>query len=309
MEPHVVLLTGPTASGKSALALEFASRLERAGGATIINADSMQVYRELRVLTARPSPAEENAVPHRLYGTLPAAEPWSVAAFCIDAQREIAAAKSAGRTPIVVGGTGLYFRALVEGLAPIPEVPAEVRDEARATMARLGPTAFHAALAARDPESASVLEPGDSQRLVRAWEVVVATGRSIALWQRDPPQGGLGGPLVRAVLEVPRETLYRRIDARFAAMFEGSGPEEVRALIDLGVPLDVPARRAVGVREMASYLAGELSRARTIELGQQATRRLAKRQMTWSRNQIASWSRIEQDSEISINDFFAKIRQ
>ncbi|MEQ8247929.1 MAG: tRNA (adenosine(37)-N6)-dimethylallyltransferase MiaA [Alphaproteobacteria bacterium] len=309
MEPPVVLLTGPTASGKSALALEFASRLERMGGATIINADSMQVYRELRILTARPSPAEEEAAPHRLYGTLPAAQPWSVAAFRTDAQREIAAAKSAGRTAIVVGGTGLYFRALVDGLAPIPDTPADIREDARSMMARIGPTSFHAALAARDPESAAALGGGDSQRLVRAWEVLVATGRSIASWQRDPPQGGLGGAIVCGVLEVPRETLYRRIDARFVEMFDGGGLDEVQALIDLGGSPDVPARRAVGVREMTGYLAGDLNRTRAIELGQQATRRLAKRQLTWNRNQITSWVRIQQDSETSINDFFAKIRQ
>ncbi|MDA0368249.1 MAG: tRNA (adenosine(37)-N6)-dimethylallyltransferase MiaA [Proteobacteria bacterium] len=308
MDSPVVLLTGPTASGKSALALELAHRLERTGGATIINADSMQVYQELRILTARPSPDEEAAVPHRLYGILPAVQPWSAAAFRADAHREIAAARAQGRVALVVGGTGLYFRALVDGLAPIPEISSSVRQEARALMDQLGPEAFRSALAARDPESAESLGPRDRQRLIRAWEVVVGTGRSLAAWQRCPPVGGLDGPTVRAVVDVSRDTLYERIDARFVAMFDGGGLAEVEALLARGLAPDLPACRAVGVREMAEYLAGSLDRARAIERGQQATRRLAKRQMTWYRNQITNWPRISQDSESSVNEIFAKIR-
>jgi len=308
MEQPVVLLTGPTASGKSALALELARRLEPVGGAVIINADSMQVYRELRIVTARPTTADEAMVPHRLYGILPATEAWSAATFCAQAHDVIAEAHAQGRIALVVGGTGLYLRALLEGLAPIPKISAAVREEARALMDRLGPEAFHRRLAEKDPETAAMLGTGDRQRQTRAWEVVTETGRSLAEWQRQPPEGGLKGSTVRAVVEMPRPDLYARIDARFAAMFEGGGLAEIEAFLASDPPLDAPARRAVGVREMAGFLAGAYDRAEAIALGQQATRRLAKRQMTWYRNQITNWDRIEQDSETSVNEFFAKIR-
>jgi len=308
MEQPVVLLTGPTASGKSALALELARRLEPVGGAVIINADSMQVYRELRIVTARPTTADEPMVPHRLYGILPATEAWSAATFCAQAHDVIAEAHAQGRIALVVGGTGLYLRALLEGLAPIPKISAAVREEARALMDRLGPEAFHRRLAEKDPETAAMLGTGDRQRQTRAWEVVTETGRSLAEWQRQPPEGGLKGSTVRAVVEMPRPDLYARIDARFAAMFEGGGLAEIEAFLASDPPLDAPARRAVGVREMAGFLAGAYDRAEAIALGQQATRRLAKRQMTWYRNQITNWDRIEQDSETSVNEFFAKIR-
>ena len=308
MEQPVVLLTGPTASGKSALALELARRLEPVGGAVIINADSMQVYRELRIVTARPTTADEAMVPHSLYGILPATEAWSAATFCAQVHDVIAEAHAQGRIALVVGGTGLYLRALLEGLAPIPKISAAVREEARALMDRLGPEAFHRRLAEKDPETAAMLGTGDRQRQTRAWEVVTETGRSLAEWQRQPPEGGLKGSTVRAVVEMPRPDLYARIDARFAAMFEGGGLAEIEAFLASDPPLDAPARRAVGVREMAGFLAGAYDRAEAIALGQQATRRLAKRQMTWYRNQITNWDRIEQDSETSVNEFFAKIR-
>jgi len=308
MEQPVVLLTGPTASGKSALALELARHLEPSGGALIINADSMQVYHELRIVTARPTDVDEAQVPHRLYGILPATEAWSAAAFCAQAHDAIAEARAQGRTALVVGGTGLYLRALLEGLAPIPKISAAVREEARALMDRLGPEAFHRLLTEKDPETAAMLGTTDRQRQTRAWEVFTETGRSLADWQRQPPEGGIKGPTVRAVVERPRDALYARIDARFAAMFEHGGLAEVEAFLATDPPLDAPARRAVGVREMAGFLSGAHNRADAIALGQQATRRLAKRQMTWFRNQITNWDRIEQDSETSVNEFFAKIR-
>jgi tRNA dimethylallyltransferase len=308
MKQPVVLLTGPTASGKSALALELARRLEQFGGATIINADSMQVYRELRILTARPTIADEEAVPHRLYGMLPVSQPWSAATFCAQARETIAETQAQGRTALVVGGTGLYLRALVEGLAPIPTVSTTVRDEARAMMERLGPKAFHHALAARDAETARTLGDTDRQRLTRAWEVLTETGRSLTDWQREPLEGGLTCPTVCAVVDVPREDLYRRIDARFTAIFDGGGIDEVAAFLATDPPPDAPARRAVGVREVAEFLSGALDRSQAIAAGQQATRRLAKRQLTWYRNQITHWPRLEQHSETSLNDFFAKIR-
>ena len=308
MQQPVVLLTGPTASGKSALALELARRLEGSGGATIINADSMQVYRELRIMTARPSVADEAAVPHRLYGILPAAQVWSAAAFCAQAHEAIAEARAQGRLALVVGGTGLYLRALLEGLAPIPTVSVTVREEARALMDRLGAAAFHRRLSEKDPASAANIGTTDRQRLTRAWEVLSETGRSLADWQRDPPEGGLEGPVVCGVVEVPRPDLYARIDSRFVAMVDGGGLEEVEAFLATQPPLGAPARRAVGVREMADFLSGRIEKSEAITQGQQATRRLAKRQLTWYRNQIANWSRVEQDSETSVNEFFAKIR-
>jgi len=308
MEQPVVLLTGPTASGKSALALELARRLEQFGGATIINADSMQVYRELRILTARPTIADEEAVPHRLYGILPASQPWSAATFCEQARETIVETQAQGRIALVVGGTGLYLRALVEGLARIPTVSTTVRDEARGMMDRLGPKAFHQALAGRDPETAQTIGDTDRQRLTRAWEVLTETGRSLADWQREPPVGGLMGPTICAVVDVPREDLYRRIDARFTAMLDGGGLDEAAAFLATDTPLDAPARRAVGVQELANFLSGSLDRSQAIAAGQQATRRLAKRQLTWYRNQITDWPRLRQYSETSINEFFAKIR-
>lgn len=308
MEQPVVLLTGPTASGKSALALELARRLEPVGGAVIINADSMQVYRELRIVTARPTTADEAMVPHRLYGILPATEAWSAATFCAQAHDAIAEAHAQGRIALVVGGTGLYLRALLEGLAPIPKISAAVREEARALMDRLGPEAFHRRLAEKDPEAAAMLGTGDRQRQTRAWEVVAETGRSLADWQREPPVGGLKGATLCAVVDVPRPDLYARIDGRFAAMFDGGGLAEIEAFLATDPPLEAPARRTVGVREMAGFLSGAYDRAEAIALGQQATRRLAMRQMTWYRNQITNWDRIEQDSETSVNEFFAKIR-
>jgi len=309
MTHSVVLLTGPTASGKSALAMALAHRLESEGGAAIINADSMQVYRELRIVTARPTTDDEAAVPHRLYGVLPATNPWSVAAFCEQARVAIETERAAGRLPIVVGGTGLYLRALVDGLAEVPAIPDTVRDEAREMMEALGPEAFHQRLAVRDPEMAERLRSSDPQRMTRAWEVIEATGRSLAEWQRDPPAPGLGREAcLRVAVEVPRETLYARIDARFAAMVEGGAVEEVERLLALDLPAALPAMRAVGVPQIAAYLRGEMSRDEMIALGSQATRHLAKRQGTWQRNQMSDWLLITQDSKNAVKEIFAKIR-
>ncbi len=310
MKHPVVLLTGPTASGKSAIAMALAHRLEEEGGATIINADSMQVYRELRVVTARPTPADETGVPHRLYGTLPSATPWSAAAFCDAALKEIAAAQANGRVAVVVGGTGLYMRALIDGLPRIPTIPDDIRAESRRMMDEIGPDAVHKRLADRDPETAATLRPNDPQRLARAWEVLAATGRPLVEWQRDPPVGGLGPErCVRCVVAMPRETLYARIDRRFAAMIDEGALGEVDALLDLGLSPALPAMRAVGVPQIAAFLRGEVDRTALIARGSQATRNLAKRQMTWARNQMSDWAHLAQDSENSVNRIFAKIRQ
>ena len=277
----VVIVAGPTASGKSALALAVAEAL----GGTIINADSMQVYRDLAVLTARPGAAELARAPHRLYGVIDAAEACSAGRWRDLALAEIVAAREAGRVPILAGGTGLYLRALLEGLAAVPPVPAALRAEARALHARLGGEAFRQALAARDPEAAQRLAAGDTQRLIRAYEVVTATGRPLADWRRA--QGPASGPPAVAVLLLPpRAELYAACDARFLRMMARGALAEVEALLARGLDPALPAMRAVGVAELAALLAGRLSREAAVAAAQQATRRYAKRQYTWFRHQL-----------------------
>jgi tRNA dimethylallyltransferase len=284
--PTAVLIAGPTASGKSAAALELAERLH----GTIINADSMQVYRELAVLTARPSPAELARVPHRLYGTIPAAETHSVGSWLDQAARAIAEASDARRVPILVGGTGLYFKALTEGLAPIPDVPPEIREHWRAQSEQLGPQPLHRELAARDPTMAARLRPTDPQRIVRALEVIDATGVSLAEWQGTsaapvlPPHG-----VLRLVVAPERAPLYAAIDARFDAMIGQGALEEVRALIALGLDAGLPAMRAHGVRELGAYLAGASKLDEALAKAKTETRRYAKRQMTWARRFMTDW--------------------
>ncbi len=287
----LLVIAGPTASGKSALALAVA----RAFDGVVINADSMQVYRELRILTARPGPDELAAVPHRLYGCLPGNPPCSAGRWRALALAEIAAARQSGRLPIVVGGTGLYLRALMRGLAPVPPIPAAVRAAARRRFDELGAPAFHAALAARDPVMAARLHPNDRQRLLRAWEVLEATGRSLSFWQRgDEPaarrSGASGtaeiGPSLTLVLMPPRDALYRACDARFAAMIREGGLDEVRRLLALDLDPELPVMKSLGVPELRRHLAGELTLEQAVAAGQQATRRYAKRQVTWLRGQL-----------------------
>ena len=307
MEPPILIVAGPTASGKSALALAIA---ESCGG-TVINADSMQVYRDLRVLTARPGAAAEARAPHRLYGVIDAAEACSAGRWRALALAEIAAARAAGRLPVLVGGTGLYLHALVHGLAPIPPVPAAVRADARALHAELGGPAFHARLAARDPESAARLHAEDAQRLVRAWEVLAATGRTLGDWQRTPASGEVGA--VSAVLLLPpRAALYAAIDARFTAMMDDGAVDEVRALLARNLPAELPAMKAVGVREIAALLAGRATREEAIAAVQQATRHYAKRQITWLRHRMAGLRLLSLDAQYSerfLPEIFAFIRQ
>ncbi len=276
---RVVVVGGPSGGGKSALALALAERLD----GVVINADAMQVYRELRILTARPTPADEARAPHRLYGVLPAAEACSAARWRAMALVEIAAAGD--RTPIVVGGTGLYLGALMTGLAPVPEIPRRVRAAARARHRTLGGARLHAELAGRDRDMAARLDPGDGQRLMRAWEVVEATGRSLAAWQAEaegPPANLSFQPILVAP---PRAALYAACDARFCAMIEAGAVEEVRALEALGLAADQPAMKALGVPELGRYIAGEIALASAVAQAQQATRHYAKRQLTWFRRQ------------------------
>jgi tRNA dimethylallyltransferase len=277
----VVIVAGPTASGKSALALAVAEAL----GGTVINADSMQVYRDLTVLTARPGAAELARAPHRLYGVIDAAEACSAGRWRDLALAEIAAARTAGRVPVLTGGSGLYLRSLLDGLAPVPRVPTEVREEARALHARLGGDAFRQALAARDPDAAQRLPAGDTQRLIRAYEVVTATGRPLADWRRG--QGPAAGPPAVAVLLLPsRAELYAACDARFLRMMERGVLDEVAALLARGLDPALPAMRAIGVPELTALLAGRASREAAVAAAQQATRRYAKRQYTWLRHQM-----------------------
>lgn len=277
MKPLVVI-GGPTASGKSALALDAAE----AFGGTVINADSMQVYRDLRILTARPGPAEEARAPHRLYGVLDAAELCSAARWRDMALEEIEAAS----VPIVVGGTGLYIRALLEGLAPVSEIPASVRAEARALHRKLGGTAFRARLAERDPEGAARLHEGDTQRLVRAWEVVVATGRPLGEWQRAQPRPARPGPVLALVLLPPRATLYESCDRRLERMLAAGALDEVRRLLARELDPALPVMKALGVPAFARHLRGEIPLPEALRLAQAATRQYAKRQTTWFRHQL-----------------------
>jgi tRNA dimethylallyltransferase len=270
----------------------------------------MQVYRDLAILTARPGPAEIARAPHRLYGVLDAADPCSAARWRDLAEAEIAAAVSRGSPPILVGGTGLYFRALLDGLAEIPPIPATVRAEARRLHDRLGGAGFHRALASRDPVGAARLAAGDTQRLLRAYEVVAATGRPLGDWQSEQRAGRRYASVATVLLLPPRPDLYRTCDARFAAMAAQGGLAEVAALRARGLSPDLPAMKAVGVPELARHLAGEIPLDEAIRLGQQATRRYAKRQVTWFRHQLSASVTIPaQFSESIAPEIFSFIRQ
>jgi tRNA dimethylallyltransferase len=277
----VVIVAGPTASGKSALALALAE----AYGGTVINADALQAYRDLRILAARPDAAAEARAPHRLYGYLDAAERGTAARWRDLALVEIAAAVAAGRLPIVTGGTGLYLRALTAGLAAVPDIPPAVRMEAATLYRDLGGAGFRERLATVDPVSAARFPPGDRTRLTRAYEVARATGVSIAEWQRKtvPPAPYR---FVSLLLMPPRDALYAACDARFAAMVAAGGLDEARALLERGLDPGLPAMKAVGVPELMRHLRGELALGDAVAAAQQATRRYAKRQLTWFRHQF-----------------------
>jgi tRNA dimethylallyltransferase len=280
--PSVVVLYGPTASGKSAAALALAERLD----GTIINADSLQVYSELRILTARPDAAAEARAPHSLYGVLPAADAGSVAWWRAEALNEIHAAHADGRRAILVGGTGMYIKALIEGLSPAPPSNAEARARATALHATLGGVAFRDALAGRDPPMAARLMAGDRQRLIRAWEVVESTGTPLSTWQAMPRAPGHTLSFTLIGVLPPREALYARIDRRFQAMLDDGALDEARAFDRLGLSHALPANKALGLRELRRHLAGEIDLATAAALAKQATRNYAKRQMTWFRHQM-----------------------
>ncbi|MCZ7596106.1 MAG: tRNA (adenosine(37)-N6)-dimethylallyltransferase MiaA [Hyphomicrobium sp.] len=301
-----ILIAGPTASGKSGLALRLAEHL----GGVVINADSMQVYRELRVLTARPGPEEEARAPHALYGFVSGRESYSAGRYAIDVAGALAEAQRAGRRPIIVGGTGLYFKTLVEGLSPIPGIPQEVRAHWRAEAAEKGAAHVHAALAARDTDMAQRLAPGDTQRIVRALEVLDATGLSLAEWQRMPRQPVLDlAATVPLAVDVERAELWRRIDARFVQMMQQGALDEVLQLEALGLDPTLPIMTALGVRPLLRHLAGELSRADAVAAGQAETRQYAKRQATWVRSNMIAWRRIStHEMEMSAGDFVSFVQ-
>ncbi|MBP7336515.1 tRNA (adenosine(37)-N6)-dimethylallyltransferase MiaA [Niveispirillum sp.] len=298
----VLIMGGPTASGKSGLALAFA---KRANG-VVINADSMQVYADLRIVTARPSAADEAEAPHTLYGVVPASVRMSAARWRELALAEIDRAHAAGLLPIVVGGTGLYLRSLMQGLSDIPDIPVSVRQAAMDLQAEIGSPGLHARLAAIDPATASRLHPTDSQRLIRAWEVIQATGRSISDWQAAPPTDvPTHLSFTTLVVEPPRPHLYAQCDRRFLVMLAQGAEQEVAALMAQNLDPVLPACKALGVPEIAAILSGALDRETAITKAQQLTRNYAKRQLTWFRNQMPTAVRLD-STELASEGVFAK---
>jgi tRNA dimethylallyltransferase len=288
-----VLIAGPTASGKSALALELAQQT----GGVIINADSMQVYRDLRILTARPTPEEEARVQHRLYGHVDAAVNFSAGAWVADATRVLAETRAGERLAIFVGGSGLYFKALTRGLSAVPPIAAEIREGVRARLERNGVEALHVELAQRDPASAERLKPRDRTRIARALEVVEATGRSLSDWHRDglppllPP-----GQFYALFLAPDRDDLYARIDARYDAMLAAGALQEVTALAARHLDPLLPAMKAHGVPALIRHIRGEITLEEAAVIGRADTRHYAKRQFTWFRHQLGEfqWVRPEE---------------
>ena len=285
--PAILVIGGPTASGKSALAADAAARL----GGVVVNADSMQLYRDLPILTSWPDDALRAHAPHRLYGVLDGGERCSAGRWRALAMAEIERAHGDSALPILVGGTGLYLRALLKGLAPVPAIPEAVRAAVRALCENEGSVALHARLAARDPEAARRLEPGDSQRVMRAYEVIEATGRSLLSWQGERHDRYSGRAAV-LVLEPPRDALYDACNTRFESMMAAGALEEAARLLERDLDPGMPVMKAVGVRALHDHLNGVTSLERAVVLGRQATRRYAKRQTTWFRTQMPGTARM-----------------
>jgi tRNA dimethylallyltransferase len=283
-----LLIAGPTASGKSALALGVAQAI----GGTIINADSMQVYRDLRVITARPRPEEEASVPHRLYGHVDAAENYSVGRWLADVGPVLREVREAGRVPVLVGGTGLYFKALTRGLSSVPPIPEDIRAHVRARMEAQGPAVLHAELSRRDPSTQ--LKPGDRTRIARALEVLEATGRPLSQWHAEGLPPLLDPSLaVKVFLAPERPELRRRIDTRFDAMIAAGALDEVRKLAARKLDPLLPAMKAHGVPWLIRHLEGEITLAEAAEGAKVDTRRYTKRQFTWVRHQLPDWTWME----------------
>jgi tRNA dimethylallyltransferase len=301
----VIVIGGPTASGKSALAIDIAEKF----GGEIINADSMQIYRDLSVLTARPGAADIARAPHHLYGLLGLDERCSAGQWRARALGIIEDVQRRGALPIVVGGTGLYLRALMTGLHRMPAVPAAIREELNARLAGEGARALHAELAAMDPETAAGLNPADSQRIVRALEIFIHTGKGLKRWQAGETEAApVGLRFFRIVTLPPREELYAIANERFRWMMDNGAMDEITRLFSQSPPDDLPLLKAVGVQAIRAFLAGEIDREHLIELGQRDTRRYAKRQMTWFRRQIIPEIVIDMKySEINTENIFSDI--
>ncbi|NJO38718.1 MAG: tRNA (adenosine(37)-N6)-dimethylallyltransferase MiaA [Rhizobiales bacterium] len=303
----LIIIGGPTGSGKSALALDLA---ERIGGA-IVNADSMQQYRDLRIVTARPTLADHRRAPHYLYGHLSAEQPGSVGQWLRQATRVIDEIKSQERVPIVVGGTGLYLKGLLNGIANVPDVPSEIRIRTSERFDALGVPGFHQEFARHDPEQAALLEPGDRQRLIRAAEVLAATGRSMLYWRSQPHKRAvLPEPIVGVALMPPRAALHRRIEHRLQAMVEAGAIDELVALRAQNLSSDLPLMKAVAVPELLAHLNGRLDLGTAVQRAVAKTRQYAKRQMTWLRHQLPELEPMEGfgDSESSVIEPTAAVR-
>ena len=302
----VLVIAGPTASGKSALTM--AAALEFDG--TVINADSMQVYRELNILTARPSAVDEARVPHRLFGVLGAADPCSAGRWLRMASAEIDGAWAVGRLPMVVGGTGLYLKALTDGLAPVPEIPAGVKEEALSLHSRLGGSAFRDKLSELDGEAAARLPAGDTQRLIRAYSVARATGKPLSDWHGETTGPAVDAHFATIVLAPPRDVLRDAIEARFHSMIEGGVLDEVASLLGQELDPGLPAMKALGVAELGRHLEGEIGLEEAVENSIRTTHRFAKRQLTWLRNQMSGpYEVFAQYSESHRVEIFSFIRQ
>ncbi|MEO7563892.1 MAG: tRNA (adenosine(37)-N6)-dimethylallyltransferase MiaA [Sphingomicrobium sp.] len=303
--PPVALIAGPTASGKSAVALALA----QATGGVIVNADSAQLYADLPILSAAPDEDDRRQAEHRLYGVVDGADSCSAADWAQLARAEIADIHAAGRLPIVIGGTGLYLRSLIEGIAPVPPIDSAVRHTVREAPVEDN----RVRLEQLDPERAAQLRPTDTTRIARALEVIVSTGRPLSHWQQVR-QGGIGEAveLRPLILLPPRDWLYVRCDARFAAMVEGGAVAEVKALLQRNLPPAMPVMRAIGVREITAYLSGAATLAEAVAAGSQATRNYAKRQYTWFAHQPPSeWRRLTDPSDVRlelVEDLFLPLR-
>jgi tRNA dimethylallyltransferase len=287
----VFVICGPTASGKSDLALALAERLSAIGtggaGGTIINADSMQVYRGLEILTAQPDDQTRARVPHELYGVLAPDDPCSAGRWRDMALAAIGAAQAEGRVPIIAGGTGLYLKALMDGIAPVPDIPKDIRADVRARHARLGNEGFHAALAVVDPDAAATIKPTDPHRMMRALEVLEATGEPLKAWQGRQGTGAPAGLDFRTVLlDPPRAGLYAAIEARFDAMAAAGAVDEAAALVGLDLDPSLPALKALGVTDLARAARGECALEAAVMQAKTASRQYAKRQVTWFKGQI-----------------------
>lgn len=286
-----VLIAGPTASGKSAVAMKVAAEMN----GVVINADAMQLYADLAILTSRPTEADERAVPHRLYGVVPGEEAWSAGRWLEAARSEMEAAWLQGMVPVVTGGTGLYFKVLEDGLSPVPPIPVAVRTAWRERLKAEGAPALHQELARLAPQEAARLVPSDSQRIVRALEVLEATGKPLSAHFAAARKTSIlkGADVRRLALVPPRDELYAVCDARFATMMARGAVDEVKALLAKGLAPELPVMKAIGVKPLADFLEGRLSELDAVALAQRQTRNYAKRQMTWIRNQMADWPVVE----------------